>query len=143
MGIVKKYLLDTCIWRDFYENRISKTGRPLGEYSHKLFMKIFKDKYQILYSESLIWELKKDYDDKEIEDMLNLLFLAKVLVRIEIAKEEHLEAKKLALERNIPFVDCLNAVHARNYKALLVSQDLHCLKNLKDIAKAVRPEEIS
>ena len=40
----KKYLLDTCIWRDFYEDRFSKINRPLGKYAHDLFMKIIKNK---------------------------------------------------------------------------------------------------
>ena len=139
----KVYLIDTCIWRDFYENRFSKVGRPLGQYATDLFMKILKRKNKIYFSESLIWELKRDYDEKEVNDMLNLLFIGKVLVRLEIKKEEHLEAKKLALERDIPFVDCLNAIHARNYKAIVVSQDLHYFEGLKDIVKAVRPEQIN
>ena len=138
----KVYLLDTCIWRDFYENRFSKTGRPLGEYATRLFMKILKDKDKILFSEALILELKRDYEEKDVNDMLNLLFLNKTLERIEITKEEHLEAKKLSQERNIPYIDCLNAIHARNYKAIMISQDDHYFKNLIDITKTIKPEDI-
>src|SRR3989344_8005590 len=100
----KIYLLDTCIWRDFYENRFSKVGRPLGKYATDLFMNILKNKDKILFSEALIWELKKDYEEKDVNHMLNLLFLNKTLVRIEITKEEYLEAKKLSQLRNIPFI---------------------------------------
>jgi len=138
----KIYLLDTCIWRDFYENRFSKIGRPLGKYATRLFMKILKDKNKILFSEALILELKKDYEERDVNDMLNLLFLNKTLERIEITKEEHLEAKKLSQERNIPYIDCLNAIHARNYKAIMVSQDDHYFKNLIDITKTIKPEDI-
>ena len=136
------YLLDTCIWRDFYENRFSKIGRPLGEYATRLFMKILKDKDKILFSKALILELKRDYGEKDVNDMLNLLFLNKTLERIEITKEEHLEAKKLSQERNIPYIDCLNAIHARNYKAIMISQDDHYFKNLIDITKTIKPEDI-
>ena len=136
------YLLDTCIWRDFYENRFSKIGRPLGEYATKLFMKILKDKDKILFSEALILELKRDYEEKDVNNMLNLLFLNKTLERIEIIKEEHLEAKKLSQERNIPYIDCLNAIHARNHKAMMISQDDHYFKNLIDITKTIKPENI-
>jgi len=139
----KYYLIDTCIWRDFYENRFSKAGRPFGKYAADLFMKILKKKDKIYYSKSLIWELKKDYEEKEINDMLNLLFLTKVLIRVEITKEEHLEAKKLSQERDIPYVDCLNATHARNHKAIMVSQDPHYIKNLKDIVNTVKPEQLN
>ena len=138
----KVYLLDTCILRDFYENRFSKIGRPLGEYATKLFMKILRDKDKILFSEALILELKRDYEEKDVNNMLNLLFLNKTLERIEIIKEEHLEAKKLSQERNIPYIDCLNAIHARNHKAMMISQDDHYFKNLIDITKTIKPENI-
>ncbi|MCG2718530.1 MAG: PIN domain-containing protein [Nanoarchaeota archaeon] len=141
--MVGKYLLDTCIWRDFYENRFSKSGRPLGRYATDLFVKILKNKDEIIFSEALIWELKKDYKENEVNNMLNLIFLNKILINVNITKEEYSEAKKLAQERDLPFVDCLNAIHARNYRAILVSQDDHYLKSLSDISRAVRPEQIS
>ena len=140
--MTEKYLIDTCIWRDFYENRTSKKGRPLGKYATNLFMKILKKKQKILFSESLIWELKRDYFEKDINDMLQLLIINKVLIKIEITKEEHLEAKEISQERNIPYVDSLNAIQARNHKAVMVSQDAHFFENTSDIIKAVRPEEI-
>ena len=124
------------------ENRFSKIGRPLGKYATRLFMKILKDKNKILFSEALILELKKDYEERDVNDMLNLLFLNKTLERIEITKEEHLEAKKLSQERNIPYIDCLNAIHARNHKAMMISQDDHYFKNLIDITKTIKPENI-
>jgi hypothetical protein len=139
----KKYFIDTCIWRDFYEDRLSKSGRNLGKEATDLFMKIVKNKDNVLFSESLYWELGKDYDRKDIDDMLNVLSFMKVLVRVEITKEEFTEAKKLALDRNIPFVDCLNAVQARNNCAIMISQDFHFLENLKDVIKSEKPSEIS
>jgi predicted nucleic acid-binding protein len=133
-----KYLIDTCIWRDFYEDRFSRTGRPLGEYAMKLFLRILQDRDIIIFSESLVWELRKKYDEEEISRLLGLFVVSKTLVRIEILKEEKSEAKKLAQERGIPFVDCLNAVQARNHNAILISQDVH-FKLLSDITKAVLP----
>lgn len=138
----KIYLLDTCIWRDFYENRFSKIGRPLGEYATNLFMKILKDKDKILFSDSLVYELKIHYNEESIKNMLNLLFLNKTLKRIETTREEHLEAKKLSREKNIPFMDCLNALQARNYKAIMISQDNHYFENLSDITKTTKPQNI-
>jgi len=139
----KIYLLDTCIWRDFYENRFSKMGRPLGKYATELFMRILKNKDKILFSEALFLELKRDYEQEDIKNMLNLLFLNKTLVRIEIIKEEYLEAKNLSQKRNIPFIDCLNAIQARNHKAIMVSQDDHYFKDLADITKSIKPEQIN
>ena len=34
--MAKKYLLDTSVRRDFYEDRISKIGRPLGKFANDL-----------------------------------------------------------------------------------------------------------
>ncbi len=87
----------------------------------------------IIFSDTLIWELKKDYNEQEINDMLNLLLINNVLIRIEITEEEHLEAKKLSQERDVPYVDCLNAIQARNHKAKMISQDAHFIEDLADI----------
>jgi predicted nucleic acid-binding protein len=132
------YLIDTCIWRDFYEDRYGKNGYPLGKYATEFFMNVLAKKDRIIFSETLIMELKNDYSENEINDLLNLLFLNGVLVRIEITKTEYLEAKKLSSERTLPFIDCLNAVQARNHEAALVSQDKH-FKKLSDITRILRP----
>ena len=141
--MTEKYYLDTCIWRDFYENRFSKLGKPLGEYAAELFTKILKKRNQIIFSESLLWELKKDYSEDEIKDILNLLILNGILIKIEITQEEHTEAKRLAQNRNLPYVDCLNAVQARNNKAVMVSRDAHFTGKLADVIKTLKPEQIS
>ncbi len=78
--MAEKYILDTCIWRDFYEDRFSKSGKPFGKYATDLFMKILKNKDNIFFSESLIRELKRDYGKEDINDMLNLLVFNKILI---------------------------------------------------------------
>jgi predicted nucleic acid-binding protein len=138
----QKYIIDSCIWRDFYEDRVSESGRPLGKYAFDLFMKILKRNDIILFSESLMWELRKRYSVDEINERLNLLKHIGTLTRIEMIDYENAEAFKLSVTRNIPRFDCLNAVHARNHDALLVSQDKHIIHGLSDIAKSIRPEEI-
>lgn len=97
------------------------------------------NKDRILYSESLVFELRKDYDKKEIEDMLGLLFFSGVLIKIKVTKEETEEAMNLAKARNIPFIDCLGAVQARDNDAILITQDSHFFNELKDIITAKRP----
>ncbi len=134
-----KYLLDTCIWRDFYENRKNKADLPIGKSATALFIKIIKNQDYILFSEALIWELRKGYYDPEINDMLNLLFTNKILTKIEITKEDYREARRLSKERNLPFVDCLNAIQARNHKAFLVTRDIHYFNQLSDIITAMKP----
>ncbi len=140
--MVEKYWFDTCIWRDFYEDRFSKVGNPLGKYATNAFMKVMKNNDKILFSESLVKELKRDYGEKDINDMLNVLFLSGILVSVQITKEEYLEATSLSQKRKLPFVDCLNAVQARNNKAIVVSQDPHLTKDLIDIVKVIKPQDI-
>ena len=53
-----------------------------------------KDEVLKMIEASLAAAFRKDYGEKDINDMLNILFLSKVLIRVEITKEEHLEAKK-------------------------------------------------
>lgn len=135
------FLIDTCIWRDFYENRVDKSKNLLGEHASKLFIKILKNNYKILFSESLLWELKKDYNERDIKDMLTLLIINNNLMNIKITKEEYSEAKILSEKRDIPFVDCLNAIQARNNKATVITRDRHFDK-LSDIAKVLKPEQV-
>ena len=139
--MTKKYLIDTCIWRDFYENRFSKSGKNFSQYAADLFTKILKNKDQIIFSDSLIVELKKYCEEQEVINMLNLLFINKTLIKINITQEEHLEAKNLSRQRSIPFMDCLNAVQARNHNAILVTQDKHILESLYDITISKKPEQ--
>jgi predicted nucleic acid-binding protein len=138
----KLYYLDTCIWRDFFEDRISRSGNLFGKYAAALFIKIMENKDTIIFSDSLIWELKRDYDEEEVMDMLSFLFFSKVLIKIEITPEEYKEAKALSIQRQIPFIDCLHAIQARNHDAIMVSQDKHFIRNLSDIIKTIRPQEI-
>lgn len=138
-----KYYLDTCLWRDHFEDRLSKSKSPIGKYASELFLKIIKRKDKILFSESLILELSKDYSRKEINDMLSLLFMCNVLRRVDITKAEYSEGKEISKERDIPFIDALNAIQARNNGAVMVSRDSHFIKSLSDIIKTYRPEEIS
>lgn len=140
--MAKTYYLDTCVWRDFFEDRLGRSGKPLGGYAAQLFLKILKDKDSILFSESLIWELKKRYTLEEIQQIMSLLFHTQVLKRISTTKEEFLEAKNLARNRNLPLIDCLQVIQARNHDAVMVSQDKHIIECLKDIVKTIRPEQI-
>ena len=114
----------------------------MGEYAASAFMKIFRKGNKVLFSESLIRELCKDYNEDEINEMLNFLFMSNILIKVEITKEEYLKAKELSEKRKLPFVDCLNAVEAINNKAIIVSQDEHFTKNLSDIVKVIKPQDI-
>ncbi|MFH1209862.1 MAG: PIN domain-containing protein [archaeon] len=136
---MKKYFIDTCIWRDFYENRFSKAGNPLGKYATDFFLKTIKNKDKILFSDTLIIELGSFYNKYEIYNMLNFLFAIELLVKVEITELEFIESKNLCKQRNIPLGDCITAVQARNHNATVITQDNHFFNDLKDIALVEKP----
>jgi predicted nucleic acid-binding protein len=136
------YLVDTCVWRDFYEHRFSKSGNPIGKYANEFFMKILDRKDKVVFSEGLFRELYTGYSKEDADNMLNLFIACNILKRIDITISESIEAENLSKNRNIPFIDCLNAVQARNHDALLITRDTHYFTDLKDIVKAYRPEDI-
>ena len=138
-----KYLIDTCIWRDFNENRISKTNKPIGEYAAQFFLSILKKNVKIYYSKTLTRELSKDYTESDIINLLKFFEFQNKLIRVDITKEEFLEAKDLAIKRDLPFVDCLNAIHSRNYNCVLITRDIHFFQKLSDIAESFKPEDIT
>jgi len=140
--MAKRYYFDTCIWRDHYENRHGPQGRPLGDYASKLFLKIMKNKDTILFSDLMIRELKIAFGQKEIEDMLNLLSMMKIIKRVDISQKERVEAKELSITRSVSFGDALHAVIARNNDALLVTQNIKDFEILKDIVDFEKPENI-
>ncbi|MFH1505926.1 MAG: PIN domain-containing protein [archaeon] len=136
-----RYYFDSCIWRDHYENRFGPKGRPLGKYATALFMKIMKDGNTLLFSKFILNELRLSYTMEEINVMMNLLYVAQVLKKIEIQSEDRIEAEKIAKDRSLPLTDVLHAILARNNNAIMISQDKH-FQRLKDIVEVKRPEEI-
>lgn len=136
-----RYYLDTCVWRDFYENRIGFKGKLLGSQANELFLKIIKRKDKIIFSDFVVKELKKDFTEQEINEMLTILFFSKVLEKAGFSEKDYKEAKKIGLERNIPPGDVLHAIISKNSNSILVSQDNH-INKLNDIVKVMKPEEI-
>jgi predicted nucleic acid-binding protein len=140
--MAERYYIDTCIWRDHYENRFGPGGRPLGQIASKLFIKLIREKKIIIFSDFILRELKIDYPENEINDMFNLLFISGKTEKVKINKKDIDEANKLKIERNISFGDCLHAILARNSNGVLVTQNEKDFKQILDIVKFKKPEEI-
>lgn len=136
-----KYYLDTCIWRDHYENRTGFLGRKLGKYATNLFKRLIEKRRRILFSRLTYSEMKISYTEQEIDNMLNILFKIGLLEKVEISDIQIKEALNISNERNIPKSDALHAILARDNGACIVTQDKHFDK-LADIVKVVLPEEV-
>lgn len=135
-----KYFIDTNIWRDYWEDR-SDNFKPLGEFAFQLLKLIKQNKDKVLITEEIMEELSIKFDKKQINEIFDILKKEELLELITYNQEQLKEAKKLKIERKIPFVDALFAVLARDNKAILVSRDKHFM-DLTDIVEVKKPEEI-
>lgn len=131
----KRFYFDTSIWLDFLEKR----GKH-GESALKLIEKIIWGGDIILYSFNVIHELRNlGYSAEEISELMSIAKPDNIK-NININKLQIDEAKKLALERDVPKRDAFHAVVARDNEAILITRDYHFQK-LKDITIPKLPEE--
>jgi len=134
-----KFYLDTAILRDYMEDR-GDGIRPLGEFAFRFLRDCEINECKVLYSELVLHELRRDYSDDKINEMLAPF--RELLIKVEISNEQIIESKKVKLERTgIPGADILHALIARDNKAILVARDWH-FEHLRDIAEIMKPEEI-
>jgi len=140
--VKKKYYIDTCIWRDHYENRYGSNGRPLGDYASKLLIKLIKEKHLMYFSDFSARELRKSYSEDEVNELLNVLFISGRIIKLDVFKEDVVEAKKLSVERNISFGDCLHAILARNSNSIILTQNKRDFIRLLDIVSFKQPEDL-
>ncbi len=139
--MVEKYYLDTCVWRDFYENRVSRDGRLLGICAKKLIKKIIHDNDIILYSDLIEKELLKEYTEQELCDKLDALILLDILHKVHLNELTRIKSRTIKNKYKIPLADAAHAILAKENKALLVTQDKHLLK-LKNILKVSKPDDL-
>ncbi|MGV8171161.1 MAG: type II toxin-antitoxin system VapC family toxin [Candidatus Woesearchaeota archaeon] len=137
--MTQRYLIDTSIWIDLYEDRIGFNGEPLGEYALKLISKLLTQKHIMVVSNILIVELEKYYSIGQIRGMLQPF---KSIIEKAIATTtESREARIISIARNLPYGDALHAILARNRKAILITRDKH-FRKLEDISEHFTPEDI-
>ncbi len=134
-----KYYLDTSIWLDLFEDR-DEQGLPKGEYAERLLEKIISEDGKIILSDIVTEELiKYGYTAHQLFDLF--MPFEKVVIYEKSDNKRSGRARDLAQKRNLPRLDALHALVAKDAKALIISRDAH-FKQLKDIAKCKRPEEL-
>lgn len=138
--IMKKYYLDTSIWRDYYENR-SDRFRPLGDWALNLINVIIENKDFILYSDLVVEELKVKYNEEEINKIFEIIYKRNLLSKVTISNSQVKEAAILCKKRKVAFGDALHAILARDNKAIMVTRDKHFFE-LVDIAEIKKPEDL-
>jgi predicted nucleic acid-binding protein len=138
--VLQKFYLDTAIWRDYFEDR--KDGiRPLGEFAFQFLKNCDKKGCKVLYSGTVVHELKRDYSDEKIKQVFSSF--EHFLEIVPISNEQYLEAKKLAkVKIESHESDILHSILARDNKAVLITRDFH-FETLRDIVEIKAPEEVT
>ena len=135
---MQKYYLDSAIWLDHFEDR-NVPNLPKGDWAHNVLNKITREDAKIIYSDLNLIEIGTvGYSKNEIENLFRPL--KPLLIFVYATDKQIGKAKDLAAKRNIPRGDALNAIIARDNKAILVTLDKHFQK-LLDIIKPVSPKE--
>jgi len=136
-----KYYLDVSIWKDYWEDRKDNL-RPLGDFAFQLLKKIMESKDKLIYSPAVIEELLSFFSENEIENRFFKDFRELGLLNcISINNKQIQEAEEIARNKNLPVMDALHAVLARDNNAILVSRDKH-FEKLTDVTVSKKPEEI-
>lgn len=135
----EKYLIDTSIWVDLYEDRKGFCNEPLGDYALKLLSMIQAKEDIIVLTDLLVRELESNYSIPQINGIFKLF--QKNINKIIATPEQREEAKKIADGRKVPKGDALHAILARDNNLTLITRDKH-FKQLEDISKHYKPEEI-
>ena len=68
----KRYYLDSCIWRDYFENR-SDRFRPLGDWALALIKKIIAEGDFIVYSDVVEDELRQCMSEEQLAERLSII----------------------------------------------------------------------
>ena len=138
--MVEKYLIDTSIWVDLYEDRKGFKNEPLGDYALNLLVIIKAKGSKIVVTDILIRELEANYSIEEINGMFKPF--ENQTEKIISTKEQREEAKKIALEKDIPPGDALHAIIARDNNLIIITRDRH-FKQIEYISPHYKPEEIT
>jgi predicted nucleic acid-binding protein len=138
-----KVLVDSNMFLDYYLNR-SDGLIPIGEFAFKFIQEAIGCKYLVIVSSSVIGEVKDKLGFSEFElneKVFNGLIKRNKLQIIKETTEQVIKARKLSLERNLPVVDCVQAIIAHEENFLIVSRDFH-FNELNDFAETLKPEDL-
>jgi len=137
--VTKKYYLDACIWRDYFEGRVDRF-RPLGEWAFRLIKKIIAEEGLFLITDALIEELENFYSFTELERLFKIVPVD-LMVLLGSNKYQVEEALQTSKQMHIPRKDALHAILARDNDAVLITRDKH-FDNLPVQFEVKKPEDL-
>lgn len=133
-----RYYLDTCIWRDYFEDRRDNL-RPIGEWAFQLLRNIADEENIVIFSRIVLKELRRVYNEQEIKSLFSII-PNELLLEAEVFSKQIAEAEIRAKILGIPTNDVLHLIIARDNNAILVTRDKHLL--FLDDIEIRMPEEL-
>ncbi len=133
--------IDTNVYLDYFLDRMSDTGRPLGQIAEAFFFRILAGDFIVLISRKVIEEL---YGNMESIDSAKLLFKMlkdkKKLIQVDYDDEDLHEAERRdPLNRNV----ALHAILANRHKAdFLVTRNKRDFVKCADLIQTKFPEDV-
>lgn len=140
--MLKKFYLDSCIWRDYFEDR--KDGiKPLGEFAFQFLRKCRKEKSKVIVSDAVVFELQARLSKERVKEIFSSF--SSIILKVAVNDKQVSEARKEWKKRNkqVPFKDVLHAIIAKDNKAILVTRDRHFFDGLSSIVQVEKPEDIT
>lgn len=130
---------DTSIWLDLFENR-DEPMIPKSSYVKELLRKIIRDNDRIIVSDLVFEELQGlGYSFFDIETLFKPL--QPLLCNVEATPKQYGKAKDISQKRDVPFIDAVHALVARDYAATFITRDRH-FQALCDIVRTAKPEAL-
>jgi len=136
-----KFYLDTCIWRDFFEDRFDGL-KPLGEFAFRFLKQCKERKIPIIVSDAVVFELRHYFSQERVDEVFS--HFGNIIVNVFATPQQFSEANKEWVKRGkkLPFDDVLHAVLAKHHKSVLVTRDSHFFDFLTSIVEVEKPEDI-
>jgi len=136
---MKKFYLDTAIWRDYFEDR-NDGLRPLGEFAFQFLKNCDKKGYTVLYSGLVVQELKSAYSKERITELFSSF--KHFLVKVSISNEQLLEARKISISTDGTHLkDIIHSILAKDNGAVMITRDRH-FDVLANIVEVSKPEDV-
>ncbi|MEK6848885.1 MAG: PIN domain-containing protein [Nanoarchaeota archaeon] len=134
----KLFYLDTSIWLDIFEDR-DEAKFPKSQIARALLSKIIKEDDRILCSDMNLAELQDlGYTEYEFNELIKPFEQAIIFVDTE--EKVIGRAKDISQKRNIPHLDTIHSIIARDNRAILITWDKH-FQQLRDIVEPHTPRE--
>ena len=141
---MEKVLVDSNIFLDYYLDRKSGVV-PIGEFAFQFMKSTIECNYFLILCEESIWEMAAVLNITEedvFQKVLSGLIVKRKFELINPSPIQKKEAKNISQKRNVPYVDALFAIVARDLRIIVVTRDKHFFEELGDVVSSVKPEEL-